>query len=300
MAINKTKVAASFSRAAQDYAEHAVLQRTVAERLLERLELVSISPNVIVDVGSGPGGAARQLAKRYKGAQLLQFDLSMEMLSQSRSKDSRFFSKQQYICADAESLPLMKNSAELIFSSLMLQWCNDLDAVFTQIKSTLTKQGLFLFATLGPDTLKELRSSWAEVDDDVHVNTFIDMHDIGDALIRTGFVEPVMDVEHITLTYEDCFSLMKDLKILGASNADNDRSRGLTGKNKIKSLESAYEKHRTEGRLPATYEIVYGHAWTPLQETVPGNVYGDLVNEAFFPISSLKDTLKNRTKKRGR
>jgi malonyl-CoA O-methyltransferase len=122
------------------------------------------------------------------------------------------------------------------------------------------------------------------VDDDVHVNTFIDMHDVGDALLRAGFVEPVMDVEHITLTYEDCFTLMKDLKTLGASNADDERSKGLTGKNKIKSLESAYEKYRTEGRLPVTYEIVYGHAWTPLQETPPDS----LPNEAYFPISSLK------------
>ncbi len=284
MAINKTKVASSFSRSAQDYAEHAVLQRTVAERLLERLELVSISPKVIVDAGSGPGGAARQLAKRYKGAQVLQLDLSMEMLNQSRSQDSRFFSKQQYICGDAESLPLVKNSAELVFSSLMLQWCNDLDAAFTQIKNTLKRQGLFLFATLGPDTLKELRSSWAEVDDDVHVNTFIDMHDVGDALIRAGFVEPVLDVENIIMTYDDCSSLMKDLKTLGANNADDDRSRGLTGKNKIEGLESAYEKYRSAGRLPATYEVVYGHAWTPLQETLPDS----LANEAYFPISSLK------------
>jgi malonyl-CoA O-methyltransferase len=284
MAINKTKVAASFNRSAQDYANHAVLQRTVAERLLERLELVNISPKMIIDVGSGPGGAARQLAKMYKGAQVLQLDLSMEMLRQSRSQDSRFFSKQQYICGDAESLPLGRDTAELVFSSLMLQWCNDLDAAFTQMQNTLKKQGLFLFATLGPDTLKELQSSWAEVDDELHVNTFIDMHDVGDALLRAGFVEPVMDVEHISLTYEDCFSLMKDLKTLGASNADDNRSRGLTGKNKIKDLESAYEKYRTGGRLPATYEVVYGHAWAPLQATPPDS----LANEAYFPISSLK------------
>jgi len=284
MAINKITVASSFSKSAQDYAEHAVLQRTVAERLLERLELVALTPKVIIDAGSGTGIAARQLAKRYKGAQVLQLDLSMKMLNQSRSQDSRFFSKQQYICGDAERLPLAKSSAELVFSSLMLQWCNDLDAVFTQIRSTLTKQGLFLFATLGPDTLRELRSSWAEVDDEVHVNTFIDMHDVGDALVRAGFVEPVMDVEHITLTYEDCFSLMKDLKTLGANNADDDRSRGLTGKNKIERLKSAYEKYRTEGRLPATYEVVYGHAWVPAQENLSENIG----NEAYFPISSLK------------
>ncbi|MCP4000583.1 MAG: methyltransferase domain-containing protein, partial [Gammaproteobacteria bacterium] len=211
-------------------------------------------------------------------------DLSMEMLNQSRSQDSRFFSKQQYICGDTESLPLVKSSADLVFSSLMLQWCNDLDAVFAQIKSTLTNHGLFLFATLGPDTLRELRLSWAEVDAEVHVNTFIDMHDVGDALVRAGFVEPVMDVEQITITYEDCFSLMKDLKTLGANNADIERHKGLTGKNKMKKMMVAYENFRFEGRLPATYEVIYGHAWAPAQENLSENIG----NESYFPVSSLK------------
>ena len=178
----------------------------------------------------------------------------------------------------------MKNSAELIFSSLMLQWCNDLDAVFVRIKSTLKKQGLFLFATLGPDTLKELRTSCAAADDVVHVNTFIDMHDVGDALVRAGFVEPVMDVENIIMTYDDCSSLMKDLKTLGANNVDAERHKGLTGKSKIKNMIASYENFRSNGRLPATYEVVYGHAWAPLQEAPSDS----LVKEAYFPISSLK------------
>lgn len=298
MTVDKNKVAANFGKSANDYAEHAVLQKMVTERLLERLQLVSIMPKVIVDAGSGTGGAARQLKKMYRGAEVIQLDLSFDMLCKARSLDSRFFSKQHFVCADIEKLPLAKNVTELFFSSLMLQWCNDLNVAFAQIKSTLKIQGLFLFATLGPDTLKELRSSWAAVDDGVHVNTFMDMHDVGDALVRAGFVEPVMDVENITMTYEDCFSLMKDLKVLGSSNADIERRKSLTGKNKINDMIAAYESFRVEGRLPATYEIVYGHAWTPLQETVPGNVYGDLVNESYFPISSLKGTFKNRPKKR--
>jgi len=300
MTIDKKKVAASFSKSANDYAEHAVLQKMVTERLLERLQLVSIVPKVIVDAGSGTGGAARQLKMMYRGAEVIQLDLSIDMLCTAKSLDPRFFSKQHFVCGDVEKLPLAKNMTELFFSSLMLQWCNDLDVAFTQIKSTLKKQGLFLFATLGPDTLKELRSSWAAADGGVHVNTFMDMHDVGDALVRAGFVEPVMDVENITMTYEDCISLMKDLKVLGANNADTERRKGLTGKNEMKNMTAVYEGFRVEGRLPATFEIVYGHAWTPLQETVPGNVYGDLANESFFPISSLKDTLKNRTKKRGK
>jgi malonyl-CoA O-methyltransferase len=288
MTVDKIKVAASFGRSAKGYEEHAVLQRTVAERLLERLPLVNIQPKVIVDAGSGPGGSARQLRKMYKAAQILQLDLSYEMLSRSRSMEPRFFSKQQFVCGDVEKLPLRESTVELFFSSLMLQWCNDLDETFTQIKGALSKGGLFLFATLGPDTLKELRSSWAEVDDDVHVNTFIDMHDVGDALVRAGFVEPVMDTEHITMTYENCISLMKDLKSLGATNSNVERSRGLTGQNKIKKMVLAYENFRTEGRLPLSYEIVYGHAWTPTHDYASDSALGDQGNVAYFPVSSLK------------
>ena len=288
MTIDKTKVAASFSRSAKGYEEHAVLQRTVAERLLERLSLVNIQPKVIVDAGSGPGGAARQLTKMYKDAQILQLDLSHEMLRRSSLLEPRFFSRQQFVCSDVEKLPLRESSVELFFSSLMLQWCNDLDETFSQIKGALSKRGLFLFATLGPDTLKELRSSWAEVDDDVHVNTFIDVHDVGDALVRAGFVEPVMDTEHITMTYEDCFLLMRDLKSLGANNSNVERSRGLTGQNKIKKMVSAYEKFRTEERLPLSYEIVYGHAWMPTHDCASDSALADQDNVAYFPISSLK------------
>ncbi len=284
MVIDKTKVAASFSRSAEGYEEHAVLQRTVAKRLLERLSLVNIQPRVIVDAGSGSGGAARRLTKIYRNAQILQLDLSHEMLHRSNLLEPWFFSRQQFICGDIEKLPLRKHSVELFFSNLMLQWCNDLDEAFFCIKNALSKGGLFLFTTLGPDTLKELRSSWAEVDDDVHVSTFIDMHDVGDALVRAGFVEPVMDIEHITMTYTDCFSLMKDLKLLGANNSNVERFRGLTGQNKMKKMVSAYEKFRTEGRLPLSYEIVYGHAWTPVQDPTPG----PQDNAVYFPVSSLK------------
>lgn len=284
MAVDKRKVATSFSKSAEDYAEHAVLQNTVAERLLERLDLINISPKMIVDAGSGPGKAAAKLAEMYRGAHVLQLDLSIDMLRIAKAGAPRFFSKQHYLCADVENLPMARNSADLLFSSLMLQWCNDLDETFAQIKNTLSKQGLFLFASLGPDTLKELRASWAEVDAAVHVNTFIDMHDVGDALLRAGFVEPVMDVENITMTYKDCFSLMQDLKTLGANNINSTRTKGLTGKNKIDRMVAAYEKHRINGRLPATYEVVYGHAWVPDREPAPRSA-GD---EVFVPVSSIK------------
>jgi len=151
----------------------------------------------------------------------------------------------------------------MVFSNLMLQWCPEPDPVLVEVRRVLRGQGVFLFTTLGPDTLNELRSSWAAVADHDHVHPFIDMHDIGDALIRAGFVEPVMDVERLTLTYEDVRTLMQDLRSIGARNASSERPRGLLGPRRLAAVVQAYERFRRDGRLPATYEVVYGTAWTP-------------------------------------
>lgn len=282
MMFDKRKIARNFSKAAYNYMQQAVLQKMVAERLLERLSFIRIKPKTIIDAGSGVGFAARQLSKMYRLARVIQIDLSFNMLRQSKSMEPRFFSKQRFICADAEQIPLTEGSAELFFSSLMLQWCNDLDETFGQIAATLTRQGLFLFTSFGPDTLKELRASWATVDQATHVNPFVDMHNTGDALVRAGFIEPVIDVEYITMTYQDSAVLMKELKTLGSSNALLDQPAGLTGKNKFNKMIHAYEEYRHEDRLPATYEVIYGHAWTPYQKRVRTGV-----PEVFIPISSL-------------
>ena len=291
MAIDKNKKAFHFSRSAQDYAKHAVLQKLIAERLLERLAFIEINPAIIIDAGSGVGNCARQLAKKYRSAKIIQIDLSLGMLIQARKAAPKFFSRQYFVCSDIEKLPL-KQSIELVFSNLMLQWCNDLDATFRQIKAALKNSSLFIFSTLGPDTLKELRASWATVDKEAHVNNFIDMHDIGDALIRAGFSDPVMETENITMTYQDCHSLMKDLKKIGANNADTNRFKGLTGKHKIKKMVTAYEQYRQAGKLPATYEIIYGHAWTnaadPATEKHAKQDHSKKDHEILIPISSLK------------
>lgn len=285
MTIDKNKIAAHFSKAAKNYAKHAVLQKIIAERLLERLAFIEINPSIIIDAGSGLGSSSQQLAKKYRSAKIIQIDLSLGMLIQAKKLSPKFFSKQYFVCSDVEKLPL-KQSTELFFSSLMLQWCNDLEAAFSQIKTALKNNSLFIFSTLGPDTLKELRASWAEVDTETHVNTFIDMHDIGDALIRAGFLDPVMETEYLTMTYQDCHTLMKDLKKLGANNADTKRFKGLTGKQKINKMVAAYEQFRQAGKLPATYEVIYGHAWTPSHD-IPNNQQGKRDKEVSIPISSL-------------
>ena len=264
--LDKHRIAANFGRAAKEYEQHAVLQKTVADRLLERLDLVKISPGLVIDIGAGTGTTARALATKYKAAKILQIDLSLPMLQQSRTRSRKLFSRQQYLCADAECLPVMTGKSDLVFSSLTLQWCNDLDRAFMESKRILSPGGLFFFATLGPDTLNELRSSWSLVDDKSHVNIFFDMHDIGDALVRAGMTGVVMDTESITMTYPDCYALMRDLKKVGALNANNTRQKSITGKQKMQNMMNAYEKFRRDNGLPATYEVVYGHAWAPERE----------------------------------
>lgn len=265
--LESSRVGASFERAAKDYDAAAFLQREVGERLLERMELMANVPERILDVGCGTGRPTLALQKLYPKAQVIGADLAPGMLKLAAKKQPRFggwFGKRaDFVCAEASQLPLADASCDLIYASLILQWCEDLDATLLEWRRLLKPHGLLLFSTLGPDTLKELRAAWSAVDGYNHVNRFLDMHDVGDAIIRAGFVEPVMDVEHITLTYQDATGLMRDLKSIGAHNVTAGRRRGLMGRGRLKAFADAYEKFRTADRLPATYEVVYGTAWAP-------------------------------------
>ena len=263
--IDKEWIGKSFGNAAETYEEVAVLQKEVASRLVERLELVQLKPETILDVGSGTGFCSRLLEKRYKKASILSLDLSHAMLKHTRKKEGfikRLNSPHRYVCADAEKLPLADETVDMITSSLALQWC-DLESTFAGFRRTLKPGGLLMFSTMGPDTLKELRQAWSKADGHVHVSAFIDMHDVGDALMRAGFADPVMDVETITLTYPTVKKLMQDLKAIGSRNALEGRAKGLTGKQRLNKMIESYEQLRKDGVLPATYEVVYGHAWVP-------------------------------------
>ncbi len=260
-ALDASRVRRSFDRAASTFDAAGVLHAEVRENLLARLELTALAPRVVLDAGAGTGHASRALKRRYPKALVVALDSSRRMLQAAGRRQSwlRRFARVQ---AAAERLPLADGSVDLILSNLMLQWC-DPDAVFAEFRRVLAPSGLLCFTTFGPDTLRELRSAWREVDSRTHVNQFIDMHDLGDALVRAGFSSPVLDVERYTLTYLDVGRLAADLKETGARNATEGRPRGLTGRQGFAALQAAYEVFRRDGRLPATYEVVFCHAWSP-------------------------------------
>lgn len=282
--LDRTAVRRAFDAASGGYDASAALQQEVGARLLDRLEFVSVNPQVILDAGCGTGRNALALIRRYARCMVVGLDLSEGMLRQARRRRTWLRSPRP-VCADAARLPLGDASVDLLFSNLMLQWCNDLDAVFAEFRRVLRPTGLLTFSTFGPDTLRELRQAWSETDGHVHVSRFLDMHDIGDALVRAGLAEPVMDVDYFRLTYDDVTDLMRDLKAIGASNATAGRSRGLTGRRRLDRVRAAYEQFRQEGRLPATWEVVYGHAWGPRAANAPGRRLE--TGEQLVPVSSI-------------
>jgi len=265
--LDKRQARLAFERAADSYDEAAALQQEIGQRLIGRLDLIRMQPTRILDLGAGTGAFSKVLMQRYRKAQVVALDLALAMLGHTRRRGG-WLRKPACVCGDGERLPFADDSFDFIFSNLMLQWCMDPEPVFAELRRVLAPGGLLLFTTFGPDTLMELRASWEAVDGHTHVNRFIDMHDIGDALMQTRWAEPVMDSERITVTYRELGTLMQDLKHLGAHNVTAGRPRGLTGRQRLRRVTQAYERFRRDGVLPASYEVVYGHAWSPVNKQV--------------------------------
>jgi malonyl-CoA O-methyltransferase len=268
--IDKQQARRAFNKAATTYDAVAELQNEIGDRLIERLDYVRLQPARILDLGAGTGFFSDALLKRYRKADVVALDIAENMLQQVQSRGG-WFRKPRCVCADGESLPFADDSFDLVFSNLMLQWCLDLETTFTELRRVLAPGGLLMFTTFGPDTLMELRASWEAADGYSHVNTFIDMHDVGDSLVTTRWAEPVMDSERITVTYRELRTLMKELKQIGAHNVTLGRPGGLTGRQRMQRMAEAYERYRAGGVLPASYEVVYGHAWSPLNKQAAGS-----------------------------
>jgi malonyl-CoA O-methyltransferase len=290
--LDSDTVKRSFDRVAADYDDHAVLQKEVESRLLERLIFTRNPPSTVLDLGCGTGRGSVALHQAFRGAQVISLDWSTGMLKRLSSRCETPPAPFP-VCADFGSLPLPAASIDLIFSSLALQWCFDLGAALSELRRVLRPDGLFLFTTLGPDTLHELRDAWGQVDRLPHVYEFQDMHEVGDALVAAGFAEPVMDVEYITLKYPDVRSLLCGLKNIGASNAARARANGLTGKGQWRTMVESYERYRNDDRYPATWEVVYGTAFGPAEGQPVHTPDGDV---ASFSI----ETLRSNTRRKGR
>ncbi|HEY6895610.1 MAG TPA: malonyl-ACP O-methyltransferase BioC [Rhodanobacteraceae bacterium] len=269
----------AFGRAAATYEAHAVLQAEVGTRLLERLDGTDLSPERVLDVGSGPGRGAQALRARFPGASVVALDLALPML---RAAASPTFAR---VGGDAQALPFADACFDLLHSNLCLQWCDDPGLAIAEFARVLKPGGLLLFSTFGPATLHELRTAFAAADATPHVGRFVDMHDIGDALLTTGFRDPVLERDDFTLTYADALTLMRELRAIGATNADAKRQRTLTGKAHLKRVIEAYEPFRADGVLPATYEVVYAQAFAPAPGQPRRTPGGEV---ASFPIERLR------------
>jgi malonyl-CoA O-methyltransferase len=272
----------SFDAASASFDATAAVHAEVRTRLLERLDVVRMDPAVVVDLGAGTGQASRALKTRYKSAHVVAVDVAPQMLMQA-AKQQRLLRRFARVATDAHQLALRAGSVDMVFSNLMLHWSHDPDAVFREVRRVLKPNGLLTFTTLGPDTLRELRSAWSRIDTYTHVHRFIDMHDLGDALLRAGFAEPVMDTERLTVTYPSLDGFMHELIRSGSRNVALGRRRGLTGRAAMAALGESYEELRRDGSLPVSLEVVYGQAWVG-QERPRQSADG----EVRVPVSNLR------------
>ncbi|MDH3338049.1 MAG: methyltransferase domain-containing protein [Gammaproteobacteria bacterium] len=260
--LNSKDVQRRFDRAASRFDSVDFVSSTTRDGLFSRLEAMLVEPRTIVDLGAATGSSIRLLNRRFRGAHIIATDLSGQMLEKVQTKRS-WFSRTSAVQADAGSLPFADQSIDVVFANLLLPWVDNPVLVFAEVARVLRNNGLFLFSTLGPDSLSELRQAWGDVDPDQHVRRFPDMHDIGDVAVRAGLRDPVLDVDRLAVTYRGAEALFEDLTAMGARNSLQHRSRSLGGVTRFKEMASALDAMRTDGLLTFDLELIYGHCWGP-------------------------------------
>lgn len=266
--LDKARLQEALTGADAPYRHQDCWHESVARELMAHLDPVHLNPSWILDVGAGTGACTRLLTKRYPRARVVAVDFVPAMLRAARGRSRRWLTRRHFLCGDAETLPVGDAVVDLVVSSLMLPYCLPPDRTFSEFRRVLRPGGLLVFSSLGPDTLKELRESWAVVDGHARVHRFLDMHDLGDALVRSGFADVVMDCERGVTHYADVRALMAELRGVGVAQALTDRPRGLTGKGRLRAMEEVYEGYRDSAGLPVSYEVVFGHGWRPAERSL--------------------------------
>jgi malonyl-CoA O-methyltransferase len=270
-AADRRRLRRARDQAARRYDRAAALPEEVGRRMMERLEMVRLPDGPILDAGCATGVTTRLLAKRVPRVPLFAMDASPAMLlaartglpAMRRAVSALKGTSPRWMAGEIDAIPVASGRLALVWSNMALHWLPDPAAALADWFRTLLPGGLLMFSTLGPDTLKELRAAFAQSDGGAHVHRFADMHDLGDQLVHAGFANPVMDMETITLTYGRARAMLQELRDAGSINALSARARGLAGKAGWRRMEAALESRASDGRIPATFEIVYGHAWKP-------------------------------------
>jgi malonyl-CoA O-methyltransferase len=260
-----------FDRAAQSFDEADFVHRVTRDGLFERLQAMPLAAKRVVDLGCATGSATRALAKRFRGASIVAIDASLPMLAACRAKQA-WRSKTSVVQAEATALPLPDQSVDVVFANLLLPWIADPFALAREVARVLQKDGLFAFSTLGPDSLLELRTAWAGIDGGAHVHRFLDMHDVGDAMVRAGLRDPVLDVDRLAVSYGSTEALFRDLTACGGRNTLAGRQASLTGRGRFSAMQEALADTAVDGKMMLDLELVYGHCWGAGQRPDGGDV----------------------------
>ena len=279
----------AFNTHAHQYEQAAVVQQEIGNRLFERLDYFKKKPLSILDLGCGPGVFSKQLKKQFPQALVVGFDLALNMLKQAKTKQ-KWFQKWPLVAGDMAHLPFPMGTFDLIFANQVLHWSSSIPSVLEELNRIMKPDACLMFSTLGPDTFQEIRQAWTRVDGYSHTNDFIDMHEMGDHLMAQHFLDPVVDMEMLTVHYPNLRQLLQALKAQGVRNVNPSRNPGLTGKRVWQAFEKEITQFKTqEGKFPLTYEVVYGHAWR-------GNQYHtNKGTETRISVDQLRKTVKLST-----
>ena len=270
---DQRRVRERFNRAAASYDRHAAVQHEIGCRLDERFGWLKLEPERILDLGAGTGQMLRAMRERYPSAEVIGLDLAEAMLR--RLPRRRWWSlRRPGVAADMHALPFAGGCMDAVVSNFAVQWSDRPSVLFAEVARVMASGAPFAFTTLGPDSLVEVRRAWAAVDPSPHVHQFLDMHDLGDALVGAMLADPVMDRETVTDTYPGVDALLADLRGVGVGNTQAGRSRGMTGAGAWRRFRDALAEQAVDGRIPLTYEIVYGLAWGRGGSRVTGQAHG--------------------------